>query len=236
MTLPDQMPNDPNAEQAEMFSYYDAQADSYEDFYRGRGQAIAALSSEYPVDTAGVSELLSGFGRGDVVDLACGTAFWLPAYGANCNTVTLVDQSAAALARCQQRVRELNMHRVARVIRADLFHMPLAPARFDAGVVGFLLSHLADGQTAELFDRLRDILRPKSTLAIIDSAWSEARHPHGQRDGFMRRLVGDGRSFMIRKKYFDRADLGALLGEHGFRARSVYAGNVFIAVVAERVV
>lgn len=70
-------------EKDEMFSYYEAQASSYDDFYRGKGTAVPALTSEYPVDTNGVSALLSQFGRGDVVDLACGTAFWLSVYGRN---------------------------------------------------------------------------------------------------------------------------------------------------------
>jgi len=236
MDILSETPDDRRAERDEMFSYYDAQAESYEDFYRGEGQAIAALSSEYSIDTAGVAALLSGFGQGDVVDLACGTAFWLATYGRNCTTVTLVDQSAAALARCRQRIHELNLHDTAKVIQGDVFDVPLTAGGYDAGVVGFLLSHLTDRQTTELFDRLRRILRPEATLAVMDSAWTEARQPYGSKDGFVRRALRDGRSFMIRKRYFDRADLDGLLGQQGFRVQSVYMGKVFIAVVAARVV
>jgi hypothetical protein len=35
------MSAEPEDERNEMFSYYEAQADSYEDFYEGRGQAVA---------------------------------------------------------------------------------------------------------------------------------------------------------------------------------------------------
>jgi SAM-dependent methyltransferase len=91
-------------EAAEMFAYYEARADGNDDFYRGKGAAIPELASEYPLDTAGVASMLAPLGRGDVVDLACGTGFWLNAYGTGCRSVTLVDQSAAVLARCRRRV------------------------------------------------------------------------------------------------------------------------------------
>ena len=110
-----------NDEATEMFAYYDARADGYDDFYQGRGQAVPELAAEYPVDSAGVSSLLSSFGRGDVLDLACGTGFWLTAYGAHCRSVTLVDQSAAVLTRCQGRVDDLGLRDRAQLIRGDLF-------------------------------------------------------------------------------------------------------------------
>lgn len=226
----------PHEERDELFSYYEAQADNYEDFYDGKGQAIGALEREYRVDTAAISTLLTQFGRGEVVDLACGTAFWLSAYGANCARVTLVDQSGAALARCRRRVDQLGLHAVARVVQGDLFEVPLEPASYDAGMLGFLLSHLADAQLDALFDKLRVILRAQSELAVVDSGWSDARRPYCQREGFESRVLADGRVFRIRKNYFDREALEAVLGRHGFRVRSAYVGKVFIATVASRVV
>jgi SAM-dependent methyltransferase len=220
-------------DKAEIFAYYDARADGYEDFYQGRGAAIAPLASEYPIDTAGVADLLSSFGRGDVIDLACGTGFWLSAYG-NCASVTLVDQSGPALAHCRQRVDALGLRSIATIIQGDLFEVMLPEASYDSCLLGFLLSHLTDPQIDVLFERLRTILRPRSEIAVIDSGWSEARRPHCQRDSFERRHVPGGRSFIIRKKYYDRAELEALLLRHGFMPRAEYAGNVFIAMIAYR--
>jgi ubiquinone/menaquinone biosynthesis C-methylase UbiE len=215
-----------------MFSYYDARADGYDDFYQGKGQAVPELASEYPIDTAAVSRLLEHFGHGDVIDLACGTGFWLSAYGANCRTVTLVDQSADVLARCRHRVRALGLDERARVIHGDLFEVALDQSGYDAAIVGFLLSHLTPRQTDALFKRIRTLLRPQAMLAVVDSAWSDARRPYRKRDGLERRTLPDGRSFVIRKKYFDRDDLDALLERHGFHVISGYAGNVFIAALA----
>jgi ubiquinone/menaquinone biosynthesis C-methylase UbiE len=221
-------------ERDELFSYYEARADEYDDFYQGKGQAVPELSAEYPIDTAAVSELLGKFGQGDVVDLACGTGFWLTAYGANCRSVTLVDQSTAVLGRCQRRVHELGLHRVATLVQGDLFDVPLPKHGFDACLLGFLLSHLTDSQTDALFDRLRAILRPDSTVAVVDSSWSTARQPYRQRDGFEERVLPNGRSFTIRKRYFSRDHLAELIGQQGFQIRSSYVGNVFLAAITTR--
>lgn len=228
-------PGGPDAEKDEMFSYYEAQADGYDDFYQGRGQAVPQLAREYPVDTAAISELLTGFGHGDVVDLACGTGFWLSAYGSNSKTVTLVDQSATVLARCLSRVQELGLGGVATAIQGDLFRVRLVEAGYDAAMVGFLLSHLTEHQTKALFDGLGPLLRPLATLAVVDSAWSDEKSLYRQREGFERRALDDGRSFVIRKKYFDRDGLKALLDQHGFQVQSVYVGKVFIAALATRI-
>lgn len=221
-------------EKAEIFAYYDARADSYEDFYQGKGAAIAPLANEYPVDTAGVADLLSSFGRGDVIDLACGTGFWLSAYGSNCASVTLVDQSGPALARCRQRVDSLGLRTIATIIRGDIFEVLLPEASYDACILGFLLSHLTDLQIDALFERLRTILRPRSEIAVIDSGWTEARRPHCLRDSFERRPVPGGRSFTIRKKYYDRPELESILLQHGFMPRAEYTGDVFIGMLAYR--
>jgi demethylmenaquinone methyltransferase/2-methoxy-6-polyprenyl-1,4-benzoquinol methylase len=223
-----------DSEKAELFAYYEAQAANYEDFYDGKGQAIAALSGEYANDVAGATTLLSSFGRGDVVDLACGTGYWLSVYGPNAASITLVDQAEQALAHCERRVQHLGLATVARIVRGDVFDVPLPEAGFDACMIGFLLSHLTPGETDALLARVRTVLRPRSELAVIDSVWSDARKPYRQRDGFEHRSLSDGRAFSIRKKYYDRPELESLLSRHGFATRSVYSGNVFIAMLAQR--
>jgi demethylmenaquinone methyltransferase/2-methoxy-6-polyprenyl-1,4-benzoquinol methylase len=223
-------------EAAEMYAYYDAQAETYEDFYFGKGQAVAALAPEYDVDRKGIGALLAAFGQGDVIDLACGTAFWLSIYGPNCRTVTLVDQSAVSLARCEQRVRALGLEPAAKIVRGDLFEVPMPTRTYDAAFIGFLLSHLTDAGVVTVFDRLRLCLRAGAELAIVDSAWSEARRPYRAKDGFERRHLPDGRAFTIRKKYFDLPELEELLLGNGFRLQSSYVGKVFLGVVAKHAV
>jgi ubiquinone/menaquinone biosynthesis C-methylase UbiE len=219
-----------------MRAYYDAQAATYEDFYFGRGQAVPELAAKYAVDREAVSALLTTFGTGDVLDLACGTAFWLSVYGRNCRTVTLVDQSASSLARGKERVDAMGLGSAASFVHGDLFEVPLGVEAFDAAFLGFLASHLTESQMVGLFARLRRCVRPGAELALVDSAWSEARRPYRVRDGFAQRAVSDGRVFAIRKRYFELPELTDLLARHGFRAERSYAGDVFVGVRARRVV
>jgi ubiquinone/menaquinone biosynthesis C-methylase UbiE len=219
-------------ERREMFAYYEARADTYDEFYDGKGAAIPALSGSYPVDTAGCLTLVSEVCRGHVLDLACGTGFWLRAYGRHCTAVTLIDQSSAVLERCRRRLDELKLRQIARVVQGDVFEVPLPPAGFDAAMIGFFLSHLTDAQVARLFTRVREALRPDGLLAIVDSGWSDARAPLCQRDSFERRTTPDGRAFSIRKRYFTHQELEEILRAYGFRVESAYQGDVFLAVAA----
>ena len=58
-----------------MFSHYEERATEYDEAYLRKGPAISELLSEYKTDTIGISQLLSRFGRGHVIDIASGTAF-----------------------------------------------------------------------------------------------------------------------------------------------------------------
>lgn len=124
-----------------LFSYYEERATEYDEVYLGKGPPISELSSEYKTDAIGISKLLSRFGRGHVIDIACGTAFWLPFYGHNCTSVTLIDQSTTALARCRKRIEELGMQESTQIIQGDLFDLLLDPSPYDGAIVGFLFNH-----------------------------------------------------------------------------------------------
>jgi ubiquinone/menaquinone biosynthesis C-methylase UbiE len=223
-----------NSSREMMFSYYEERAAEYDGVYLGKGPAIAALSSEYKTDSAGISRLLSRFGRGHVIDLACGTGYWLPFYGHNCASVTLIDQSATVLARCRKRVKELDLENYTHIIQGDLFELPLDSSVYDGAIVGFLLSHFTAEEIDSFFDRLKTILKPTAELAVIDSLWSSARSPHRKKQGFEERFLNDGRSFQVYKNYFERIEFESMFEKQDFKIRSSYAGKVFIAAIADR--
>ena len=218
-----------------LFSYYEERAKEYDEVYLGKGPAISELSSEYITDTTGISQLLSRFGRGHVIDIACGTAFWLPFYGHNCTSVTLIDQSTAALAQCRKRIEGLGMRESTQIIRGDLFDLLLGPSTYDGAIVGFLISHFTTGEVEAFFRRLRKILKPAAELVIIDSVWSPVRSLHCEKEGFVERVLNDGRSFRIYKRYFEKTEFEFIFESQGFKVRYSYVGKVFIAAIATRV-
>jgi SAM-dependent methyltransferase len=78
---------------------------------------------------------------------------------------TSLDRSAASLAAAQRRVQQAGLLNVA-FLQADLFALPFAPASFDHVFVCFVLEHLAQPQ--EALERLKQVLRPGGTLAVIE--------------------------------------------------------------------
>src|SRR5262245_57925872 len=114
----------------ETLSYYDAVAAEYDLAYVGKGPAIGGLSAQYALDIEHIVRLLAGFGQGHLIDLACGTAHWLPHYGPNCRQITLVDQSSTMLATSRERVERLGLAIPVVYEQGDVRDCPLPPSAF----------------------------------------------------------------------------------------------------------
>jgi ubiquinone/menaquinone biosynthesis C-methylase UbiE len=219
----------------EMLLYYDERAAEYDDVYTGKGPAIRRYADRYRQNTAQVCEIVTGFGHGHLIDIACGTGFWAPHYARNCERLTFVDQSAGMLAECKKRVESLGLGSVSRFVQGNVFDVALAPAIYDCALVGFLLSHLTAEQEDAFFQKLKAILKPTAQVMVIDSYWSERRRTGGKkRAGEQKRTLNDGRAFKVYKKYFIESDIEGMLARHRFTCESLHVGDMFIAAVASR--
>jgi ubiquinone/menaquinone biosynthesis C-methylase UbiE len=216
-----------------MLLYYDERAPEYDDVYSGKGPAIQRYADQYQNNTAEMCRIAAGFGRGHVIDVACGTGFWVPHYAANCERFTFVDQSESMLAECKRRVRDLGLSEVSCFIQGNVFEVTLEPETYDCAMIGFLLSHLTSEQEDAFFERLKGILKPAAQLMIVDSFWSERRQVGGRsKEGEQERTLNDGRKFKIYKKYFTESDIGEMLANHQLACESLHVGEMFIATIA----
>jgi hypothetical protein len=78
-----------------MLRYYNERASEYEDAYtRGTGTASITDPTVFIAEIRVLEAIVRQFGSGHLLDLACGTGYWLPHYAGNCSRVTLFDQSA----------------------------------------------------------------------------------------------------------------------------------------------
>lgn len=221
--------------QREMLVYYDERAEEYDDVYHGAGPAIRRYADKYQQNTVEVCEIVAGFGRGHLIDVACGTGFWVPHYARNCERFTFVDQSAGMLAECKKRIESLGLTGASRFIQGNVFDVTLEPATYDCALAGFLLSHFTSEQEDAFFQKLKDILKPSAQLMIVDSYWSERRKVGGRKkDGEQERTLNDGRAFSIYKKYFDESDIERMLARHQFTGELLHVGDMFIAAMANR--
>ena len=214
-----------------MLAYYDARASEYEEAYtRGTGTASIQDPSVFTNEARILSSIARQRVSGRVIDLACGTGFWLPAYAEQCSHVTLVDQSERMLDECRKKVERLGLTSKATLLQGDLFDRPFTTARYDCAVIGFLISHLTDAQEAQLFAALATMLTARGRFLILESAWSPERAEVNAKEERQARRLNDGSRFEIYKRYFDRDDVAEWGRRYQVSLEIEHFGAAFMAV------
>jgi ubiquinone/menaquinone biosynthesis C-methylase UbiE len=215
-----------------MALYYDERAREYDEIYVGKGPAIPDPIA-YQNDVKKVSEIASKFGGGHLIDIGCGTGFWLPYYAQNCSLITLLDQSEKMLSECKKRVDELGLKYKCNLVQGDFFETHFEDSSFDSTLTGFLISHLTSEQEKSFFVNLKKSLKPQGQFMLIDSAWSSKRKQYRKKKGIQERILNDGQVFTIYKRYFDKSDVEVIFERYGFKLQSYYKGDVMLASVGE---
>jgi ubiquinone/menaquinone biosynthesis C-methylase UbiE len=164
------------------------------------------------------------------MDLACGTAYWLPHYAPNCSRITLFDQSARMLAETRAKANGLGVADRCVFLQGDFFEERFDERSYDSVLVGFFLSHLTEAEEPALFDALRRMLDAAGRFLILDSAWSPERANVNSKIEYQTRRLNDGTGFEIYKRYCDRRDIARWVDEHGALLRIEYFGKAFYAV------
>jgi cyclopropane fatty-acyl-phospholipid synthase-like methyltransferase len=216
----------------EMMSYYDERAEEYDEIYLGKGHATIDPDA-YRKDVAKVSEMVSRFGKGHLIDIGCGAGFWCPSYARNCNQITFLDQSERMLSKCKDRVEELGLADRSSFVQGDFLDVNLETWKYDCALVGFLLSHLTFQQEKIFFEKLGEILKTNSQLMFIDSIWNARRQQYREKEGIQERVLSDGRIFRVYKRYFDKSDVEEMLKRYKFEVISYYTGEALIVAIAE---
>lgn len=214
-----------------MLAYYDARASEYEEAYTlGTGTSSIRDSSVFTTEARILSSIAGQHLSGRVIDLACGTGFWLPAYADRCAHVTLFDQSDRMLDECRKKVERLGLAERSTLLQGDVFEHPFPVASYDCALVGFLLSHLTGPQEERLFTTLKAVLAPAGRFLILESAWSPERAAVNVKDARQQRRVNDGTSFEIYKRYFDRSDVAEWGRRYQVSLEVEHFGAAFVAV------
>jgi len=191
-----------------MLVYYNERASEYEEAYRlGTGTASITDPTVFTTEIGVLERIVRGFGKGHLLDLACGTGYWLPLYIGNCSRVTLFDQSERMLSEC-----ELKVH--------------------DCALVGFLLSHTSEAQEHLVMQVLRNTLRRGAGFLILESAWTDIRARANQKVEQQTRRLNDGTAFQIYKRYISREDIGTWDRRYGLRTTIEHFGKALCAVSA----
>lgn len=216
-----------------MLEYYDARAEEYDDIFSGGGPA-SCKPHVYRKDITALFELLSGFGEGKVIDIGCGTGYWLKAYYQRCREFTFLDAAPNMLRKCRERVQHYQLMNCAEFIKEDFFKWEQSPTPvYDCAVAGFLLGHFTEEQITQFFEKIRLILRPKGKLVVIDNTWSKWRAKDEHKEDIERRRLSDDREFLIYKKYFEEEEIRGILEKHQIRIENIYWGLNFFGVIGQ---
>lgn len=214
-----------------MMEYYDERAREYDEIFEGKGPACYR-PQYYVEDIKNIEIFMKDFGKERVIDIACGSAYWLPFYYDKCSSFTFLDQSAKMLDECRLRVDKLGIGDKSEYIKNDILEHEFDSAgKYDCAVIGFLLSHFTKVQEEVLFKKLKAICKPGSEILIIDNTWTKVRARDHNKEGIMERRLNDGRTFKIYKRYFDTGDLSTLLESYGITMKNEFFGNSFTAVL-----
>jgi 2-polyprenyl-3-methyl-5-hydroxy-6-metoxy-1,4-benzoquinol methylase len=214
-----------------MLTYYDERAPEYEEAYTlGTGTASIPDPDVFRTEARVLADIVGGIAHGRIMDLACGTAYWMPYLASNCSHITLFDQSEQMLAEARKKASRLGILDRCALLQGDFFAHEFDDSLYDTVLVGFFLSHLTEPQESLVFGALRRMLASGGQCLILESAWSAQRAKVNAKVERQTRRLNDGTDFEIYKRYCDRDDIARWETEHSFVPRIEHFGQAFCAV------
>ena len=218
----------------EMMSYYDTRAPEYDEIYVGKGPASIPDPDLYRKETEIIGKVVQGYGQGHLIDIGCGTGYWLSHYGNNPSRITLLDHSGKMLSQCKKRVTTLRLEDRCYFIQGDFLEVILDENSFHSALIGFFISHLSPNIERVFFSKLKRILKDNGQLMIIDCAWSSQRVRIRKKEGMQKRTLNDGRAYTLYKRYFDKSDVERMFKRYHLGLKSCWMGNAFLVAQGEK--
>ena len=197
-----------------MKQYYDARAPEYDDWYLGQGLFERRERPEWEEAVRALEGALARLPAARTLDVACGTGFLtrhLP------GEITAFDQSERMLEVAGERVPE------ATLVQGDALELPFEDSSFERVFTGHFYGHLEQDDRLAFLAEAR---RVATELVVVDSA---ARPDH-EREEWQTRVLNDGSSFSVFKRYFDASQLADELGG----GRVLHQSPWFVMVASSR--
>ena len=220
---------DPHLKQS-MNDYYNERAAEFDEIYTmGKPPGTVTDPELYMEEARSLANLVRKNCRGGILDIPCGTGYWLQFYAANSSAIALVDQSENMLRLGREKAADHGVASITVSIRADALEVALEERAYDSVLVGFFLSHLTDAQTNLFFRKLRYALKPGGHVLIMDSIWSRFRKSR-PKEGTTQRTLNDGRQFEIYKRYFERGDFDRMSAAYEMEFTVHHEGELYLGV------
>jgi ubiquinone/menaquinone biosynthesis C-methylase UbiE len=195
-----------------MREYYDARAPEYDDWYLGRGIFAERERPGWEEELAALERTLASLGFAHTLDVACGTGFltrFLP------GEVVGLDSSERMLEIARERVPE------AAFVPGDAFALPFRDHTFERIFTAHFYGHLGEEERL-LFLAEADRVAPE--LIVCDAA----ARPDREAEELQERVLEDGSSWQVYKRFFVAEELAAELGG----GEVLFTGDWFVVVRA----
>jgi len=193
-------------------AYYERRAAEYDDWWLGKGLFANRDRPGWDKEAAALTRTLEALPPARTLDVACGTGFLTQHLRGE---LTGLDQSASMLELARPRVPE------GRFVQGDALELPFADNSFERLLTSFFYGHLEEGDR----DRFsREARRVASELIVVDSA----RHDQAEPFEWQERVLNDGSSWQVYKRFFEPEALAEELGG----GRTLFAGRWFVVVRA----
>jgi SAM-dependent methyltransferase len=196
-----------------MEAYYERRAAEYDDWYLGRGRFADRDRPGFRSELGDVVAILSSLEPVRTLDVGCGSGFitrHLP------GVVVGADRSLAMLRLARSRI-------VGPAVCADALRLPFRSGWFGRLFAGHVYGHLTP-ERARAF--VEEAFRLAPELVILESALRADVRPAEIQE----RVLNDGSTHRVYKRYFGPGDLAAELGS----GRLLYGGRWFVLVGSRR--
>jgi ubiquinone/menaquinone biosynthesis C-methylase UbiE len=201
----------------EMRSYYDQRAPEYDDWWNGTGKFVSRVRPGWEAEVAELVGVLAGLEPAHVLDVACGTGFLTRHLRGE---IVALDQSARMLEVAGARMPH------ARMVQGDAVPLPFADGEFDRLVTGHFYGHLLPKEREAFVAEARRVARE---VVVVDSAFAAGAPEAGaDAEEWQERVLNDGSSHEVYKRYFDGAGLAGELGG----GEVLHDGSWFVVVRA----
>jgi len=196
-----------------MKEYYDARAPEYDDWYRGRGGFAARDRPGWDEELAELTRAIAALPPVRTLDVACGTGFLTQHLRGD---VVGLDQSARMLEEARRAAPR------ATFVQGDGLTLPFPNDAFDRLFTGHFYGHLERPERERFLAEARRVARE---LVIVDAS----KEHSGIDDQMQERMLNDGSTWEVYKRYFTASGLAAELGG----GEILFEGRYFVVVRSE---
>ena len=217
-----------NSYDPELLKYYGARAPEYEQIYY---REVPQRQIELAADAERLQRLVKGR---SVLDLACGTGYWLEKMSETASRITAVDITQEMIGQARQKQFGCPVD----FVQADLNNPPFGVDLFDRVTLGFWFSHHPRQHYGDLYKTLLACVKKNGSIWMIDNnppAEGLSQNSCGTDESgnnLIKRRLDSGEEYTIIKNYFDRDQLVALLSTE-FKIERLTYDTCYWSVVLE---